>query len=347
MASQINEYDSAARPSWASESWHKQEDVIQGEITSADQIPHIACPVYTEDFPLRDGYFLSGKGNSKVVVAETKGKKIIVNTVSPEYKVFSNDRVLKSLFAAFEENETPAKLSFAVTMHNMARVNFCFQLENASEFFIGTDKHTIFLNFYNAHDGTFGFRGFGSLTRGVCDNQCMLALKGPKEAMDFTFFHSRSGDAQLDRLSEMIQACQHHAQAYSKLAEQMKNKAVNQVTARAIAMEILNRINEGPSIRNFNAAEEIAHLAFNGKGNKGLDNMWGLWNGVTDYFSSGNGSGKTVSKFKKMVSSSFGNAAEKKKEILLMLQRSSGDLISDSDIDAMADAGEKSLLEYA
>jgi hypothetical protein len=348
MASRINEFDSAARPSWSKPSWHKLERVVEGEITSVDQIKEIACPVYTEDFPVKEGYSLAGTGCSKVVVADKGDRKIIISTASPEYRVFSNDRVLNSVFEAFRKTETPARLSFAVTMHNMARVNYCFELENASEFFIGTEKHTLLLNFYNSHDMAFGLRGFGSIVRGVCDNQCMLALKGPKEAFDFTFYHSKSGEAQLDNLPKMIEACQHHAAAYSKLADQMKNKTINQLQARAIAMSLLTRVSNGvSSVRNYNASEEIADLAFNGLGNAGLDNMYGLWNGVTQYFSSGNGSGKTVSPFKKMVSSSFGTAAEKKKEILTLLQRNDGDFLSDMDIDLLAASGERLLLEHA
>lgn len=347
MAAQIKQFDSAARPSWSLPSWHKLERVVEGEITSVEQIKDIACRVYTEDFPLKEGYELGGTGCSRVVVADKGDKKVVIATASPEYRVFSNDRVLESVFSAFEKSGTPARLSFAVTMHNLARVNYCFELVNASEFFIGTEKHTLLLNFYNSHDATFGFRGFGSVTRGVCDNQCMLALKGPKEAFDFTFYHSKSGEAQLDNLPQMIEACQHHAAAYSKLAEQMKNKTITQVQARAIAMELLSKISGNSSMRNFNAAEEIAHLAFNGMGNQGLENMYGFWNGVTQYFSSGDGSGKTVTPFKKMVSSSFGTAAEKKKDILTMLQRPSGDFLSDMDIDLLAASGEKLLLEYA
>lgn len=351
MSHEIKEHDCAIRPDWAEQSWHCKEQVYPGPIISGDQIPEVAFDVVSEPMVLPSNYVLAGDNCSRLIVAKKPNRNVVIATASPEYEVFSNREILNRVFDAFAENEIPAKLSFALTIKNCAQGAFSFEIEGADEFFCtGKDRHKLYINFLFGHDKTMGLKGFGSATRAVCHNTIQLALRSEKKLFSFTFFHSKKGRAGFENLSKLIEATQHHAQAYSKLAEQLGNKAITQHQAQAIALEILNaktKESEEVSTRTFNASQKIAQLFKTGKGNSGA-NMFDLLNGVTEYYTSGDGSGgKSVDIYKKAVSSDFGVAADNKVMFLNAFQQSDGDAISDDQINLLVKRGEALLKSYA
>lgn len=349
MSHKIREYDTAIRPAWSAASWHDLEDVFPGEILKAEDIPNVACPVYLEDFPVPDGYFVGRNGISKAIVAESAGRKVYVNVVSPQYKVFPNDRIFNLIVESLEKNGIPARCSFALTMDNLAKVSYAFELTSPGEFFDGVNnEHKIYINFINYHDGSGGCRGFGSTTRPVCDNTCQLALKGAKKGFDYLFYHDRIGEQMLNEVPALIEASLANAEQYADLRKQMMNAPIKFGKARAIAAQILCRLNKGKgSSQIANASLEIANLFERGLGNDGAT-VRDLFDGATQYFTSGDGSGsEKVNPFKKMVSSDFGTAAQKKIDFLQTLQRNSGDLISDSELSDLEAAGNALLKEFA
>lgn len=352
MSHEIQEFDTAFRPQSAKPSWHKLEKVIAGEIISPDQIPEVAFDVELQTFPLPPSYVMAGQNCSKMIVAKQPNRNIVIATASPEYKVFSNRDILERVFEAFAANNIPARLSFALTIRNCSMVSYSFEVENASEFFCGAgkDRHQTFVNFVSSHDKTSGLKGFGSATRTVCANTIQMALRGQKELFDFTFFHSQKGKDDFKNLPKLIEATQHHAQAFSQLAEQLGNIPINMHQAKVIALQILESesksANEKVSVRNVNSAISIAELFKFGKGNSG-QSMFDLLNGATEYYTSGNGSGgKTVSAMKKAYSADYGTAADKKVKFLQSFQQSNGDAISQNEIAALVKEGEALLKQY-
>jgi hypothetical protein len=344
MAHQIKGKDSAARPASAPPSWHRLEQIIPGDITSPADIPLIACPVYSEDNTI-PGYEISRPGISKRIVANRDSELIIINTASPQYRVFSNDRLLELALKAFEKNGIPAALSFAVTLDNLSKVCYSFKITSPTEFF-DTDAHELFINIMNAHDGTAGCRAYGSSTRVVCNNTLQLSLRGAKEAFDYLFYHDSIGEKMLNDLPTLIEATLVNAEHYAKLREQMKNAPLNFTKARALAAALLAK-KAKPSAQTVNAADGIAYLFLKGRGNEGV-NVCDFLDGVTEFYTSGAGTGSAkVDAYKKMNSAEFGNGAEKKVEILNALQRDSGDFISDMELNLLVANGEKLLKEYA
>lgn len=345
MSHCIDTHDTAYRSSNMPASWHRLEEVVEGDITRIDQIPNVACPIVVEDYPLQPGYVLAGMNCSKQIVAVHPDKKVVLATCSPEYVPIGNDMIFEKVMETFEENEISANLSFAVTMNNMANVSYCFRLNNSAEFFVnGTDKHDLFFNVFAGNSGNHGVRMYGSTIRQVCMNTVQLAMRSDKHIMDATFYHGTKGLIDFKNLPKMVEATLHHATAYSKLAEQMANRPLTKTECKAIAAQMLASKTE-ISTQVYNQAEHIAFLFENGKGNKG-ENLWDAFNGTTEYFTSSDGSGKTVTKFRKMVNSEYGNAAERKKDMLVNLQNTQGDLISDQEIDQLIKHGQFLLNQY-
>ncbi len=346
MASQILELDSAYRPSSEPPSWHKQEDEVPGEITKKEQIPNVAIKIHAEPFPVPPGYKLGSNKIAKMIVADHPKGKVIIDTFSLQYRVFSNDEIVDKVWEAFAANNIPAKLAFALTMHNLAMVSYSFEIPG-SEFFAGARPHKMYAGFSSSHNGKQGLRGFGTVTNTVCANTHLMAMKGEKHGFDFTWWHDAASKKQFDNLPKLIEATQHHAQLYSKLAAQMANKTINQKQAHAIALQLLAKDQKEVSAQAVNASEEIAVLFKTGIGNSG-SNLFDFFNAVTQHYTRGNGSGgEKVSPYKKMISSEFGAASEKKVFVLRSLQRDNGDLLSDAELNSLVLAGDKLLHEYA
>jgi hypothetical protein len=97
------------------------------------------------------------------------------------------------------------------------------------------------------------------------------------------------------------------------------------------------------STRAFNQVVDIAHLHENGIGNKG-ETLYDLFNAVTEYYTSGNGTGHdngSVDKaWKKYTSSEFGGGADAKAGFASWLSK----VIDDNELHAQAEIG-KQLLE--
>lgn len=337
----------AVRPASTPPAWHENETIasgrmriIEGEITDKSQIPEIACPIVKEELILPEGYQLSSPKCQYMIVAKRPTGSIVTATCSPEYQCIGNDMMLDKAFEAFAKHGIQAKLSFALTMNNMSQVSYCFQIADAKEFFIGGhDKHDLFINIMGSNDKTLGKKVFGSATRVVCNNTMQFALKGTKELIAATFYHSQKGYDDFQNLPNIIEATLAHRDQYSKLAEQMGNRVITMHEAKAIAAQMLsNGSDKLISTQVFNAADSIATLFQKGKGNKG-ENLGDFLNGVTEYFTSGDGSGKKADAFQKAISADYGNAADKKKSILLDLQNDDGDLISDAMIDSLIARG--------
>jgi hypothetical protein len=72
------------------------------------------------------------------------------------------------------------------------------------------------------------------------------------------------------------------------------------------------------STRSLNAAREIARLAANGIGNIGRT-LYDLANGATEYWTSGEGTGRNASVASRTYRSQLGSAAEHKRNFIAML----------------------------
>lgn len=357
MAHHIDEeFDSAIRFKGAPESWHKLEEVSNQPITRIDQMPKIACPIVLEPVKLPDNYVMAGNSCKNFIVAKHPHRNVVITTASDNYVPFGNDELFEQVMEAFARHNIPAELSFALTMDRMSKISYCFQLRDHKEFFVGTDDaHQLYFNVYGGHDKTLGVNLFGSVVRTVCYNTVQLALRNQRYMMDAKFFHDQKGKETFKELPTLIEATLHHRTAYSTFAEQLGNcKSITLEQAKVIALQMLDSMKSSVgkdvvSTQTVNAAEAIANLFKNGEGNNG-HTMYDFWNGVTQYFTKGDGSGKDAKTpekaYNKMVSADFGNAASKKTAIMRGLQRPSGDVISDDEIDNLIKKGEKLLREH-
>ncbi len=347
MSHNILALDSAIRAVGTAQSWHNKESVASGPVLHARDISDIAYPVIKRERVLADGQVFAGNNCRFDIIGMHPKHEIILASASSEYEVLGNDELLNRTFDAFNAHGIPANFSYGLTMGNGKHVSYAFEIEGHKEFFAHqSDLHKIFINVAGSHDKTLGIKIFGSATRVVCANTLKYAMRGQKHLLNYTFFHSKTGIEDFRNLPDIIEGSLSHAAAYSRLAEQLGNRAITMHQAKAIALQLLASGKDEVSTQLVNNAVSISRLfGKEGKGNNG-ENMYDFLNGVTEFYTTGDGSGKTVPAFQKAVSADHGNAADKKVYVLNALQNDNGEIISDAEIDAMIKQGEILLMSY-
>lgn len=354
MAHLILENDSAYRPANTPVSWHGLETPVDGEIISAAQIPGVAYDVTKEKLLTllnSPDYVLSGSNCSDVIVGsipqeDGTTKKLIIATSSPEYHVISNRMIFEKAMEAFEKAGIPVSLSYALTMDNGKKVSYAFAIKGTEEFNTNNgDVTKLFIIVTGSHDKTMGVRLFGSMTRVVCNNTLQMALRGEKKGINHTFFHNAKGLIDFQHLPQLIDSIYSDSQKFVKLTEQMGNFALAQLDAFYLAIGFLAEGKKEISTQVYNQAGGIAYLFKAGKGNHGRS-FYDLLNGVTEFYTTGDGSGKKVSLWAKAVSADYGNAASKKAEFLQTFQDETGNLVSEEQIFKMTNIGKTLAAAY-
>lgn len=338
MAHDIQENDKAIRPAKFPVSWHGLEDVSEGLITLPSHMPMIAYPVVKQPLILPPDYVLAGDGCKNMIVGLRPEKPLVIATCSDQYEVLGNDHIFERAMAAFEKCGIEAELTFALTMGNGKRVSYSFEIVGNETFQTNGDENRLNINIGGSHDKTTGVWMFGSGTRVVCANTLAMAMGGKKMIMNEVFFHDKAGVAMFAKLPERVEDILNDVNRFQNLSTQMANFPISLADAQAVTVAILAGSDKEISSQVFNQSEAIALLYAKGKGNKG-QTFYDLLCGVTEYFTSGDGSGKTVSKFQKAVNADFGSAAEKKVMFLKAFQDESGNMISEENVKLLVSNG--------
>ena len=177
----------------------------------------------------------------------------------------------------------------------------------------GKDKILANLNFVSSHDGTLGFRVYDSTVRIVCMNTLRWSLEAQGE-VGFSVYHTAGADLRMKNLPALVSAI---LKGRSDFVECMDELAKIDADVRALreiplGYFLANTGKDELATRSLNASDEITRLAHKGLGNRG-ETLYDLANGATEYWTSGEGTGKgstpaTSRKYK----AEFGTAAEHK-----------------------------------
>lgn len=220
-------------------------------------------------------------------------------------------------------------------------------LEKGKKFFISTDigsgqqvingdKFETYLNFVTSHDGTLAMKAYDSMTRIVCQNTLRASMQTAGE-VGFSVQHTKNANLALDNLPELINAILAGRADNKEILEYLADFQIDSNLALAYATGYFCKVTgeEMVSTRSRNAAESITNLFANGIGNRGR-NLYDLVNGVTEYFTSGDGVGRKSTSADKAYKANFGAAADHKDRFFQMIT-------SDHSRESMLDVGQKAI----
>ena len=250
------------------------------------------------------------------------------------YKVISNREIWSTMQSALRDLD--CKVTSVCTLERGKKFAISCDIGN-SDMVINKDKFKANLNFVTSHDGTIAMESFDSMIRIVCMN----TFQWSREAADnvLKVYHTKNAAFALEGLGDLLNAILKGRVEIAQVMEYLASHKCDSNDALAMAAGYFAMTTDAKdnklSTRSMNAAKEIARLAANGIGNLGKS-LYDLANGATEYWTSGEGVGRTASVASQVYRSQLGSAAEHKRRFI-------GMLADDEKRDTMASRGREAV----
>jgi hypothetical protein len=324
MSDEITEKDTILVPEGSTyRAWHGKEKPVGESITIGDVREHGLHPRIVE------GTVTAAIGDQQVTLKDYKSLVAITNKgemhplhiSGQRYSIIQNEDVWNTMSTAFQGVDIPYKLTCVGTLSGLRRYFISVAIGDGNGFEVNGDQFHGNINFLTGHNG-MAFRAHDSLYRVVCGNTFINSLGGQKN-LDFKVYHKGNATAHCEKLGEYLNAV---LQGRVVFTEAMERLAAIQVADTDIEAVVggyfLNKAFERGeklerfSTRTLNQVQGISDLtrhARHGLGNSGRT-MYDVFNGATQYYTSGDGVGKTTSVGRKAYSSEFGTGSERKQE---------------------------------
>lgn len=194
-------------------------------------------------------------------------------------------------------------------------------LEGEEGFSVGKDKFLAYFNVITSHNGTLALEAYDSLVRIVCMNTLRWS-RSAKGELNFKVYHTAGARMAITNMGEIVNQILSGRKEFVNQMGYLQSVPCN----LSLAMELIAAWLSGGkkdyelSTQAKNRVDDVALLFVKGKGNNG-ENLYDLFNGVTEYFTHGNGTGKKGTVISKWVRSEFGKAAEDKREFVNFLMQ--------------------------
>lgn len=292
--------------------------------------------------------------NSKVLVADLRHRfdlpecerLIPLHTPKESYCTIHNEDMHNAAENALKG--TGAKLVTSGTLEGCKKFFQSWDIGNAEINIKNSngekEKHLAYMDFVTSHDGKIGCQAYDSTVRIVCMNTLRWSLEAAGN-VGFQVFHEKNALFKLAHLSELLNAVLHGRKQYKEQMEYLVSVPCDNTRAVNLAMgyfqsQVPDDNQKGVSTRSINQSHAIQDLFARGTGNYGKT-LYDLANGATEYWTSGDGTGKNVTMAQKAYKSKFGVAADHKTRFVNILGYDSDKL------DEIAEKGRKAYVEYA
>lgn len=309
---------------WHNKATHKE--IIDRETVKELEIPLLES--VESNFILNDGTVISGEDTgSKSIFADLRFRNlgiIPLSTMGNDYCRIENSAIVESAFNAFDAIGCKVKLSTAGTLEKCRKFFLSFQLEGHEGMTAGGDAIASYLNFITSHDGEYSVKAYDSHIRIVCMNTFRWSLESAGNAR-FDVKHTKNAAGQFENLEAFLQDILNGRDVLKQTLESLQAIECDVVSAENFAKGYLAKVNKVPrgmelSSRSKNAALELVNLFQVGTGNNG-ETLSDLWNAGTEYWTSGEGTGKQSNATQRACKSAFGMAAEHKDQWLASIRQ--------------------------
>jgi len=313
-------------------SWHQLDRIVNKDSIDIDDIREILPPIIEVQAAakLADGTYKDLQGR-KVLLAdysqvrdnipEGMEAEVLLHTPKDSYGVISNEQWFDCLKKSIEG--TDCKITSAMTIHGglkfiaSAKVGdnvMKIKRQNGS-------KDTLLMNliFATGHDGTMSGTAYDSGVRPICQNTFLASLM-QKGDINLKVRHTKNASIAIENLPAVLNAILTSRVELKEVLEYLDSCKVdnNEALAMAAGYFLLDAKEKTLTTRSLNAATEIVALFSRGAGNNG-ETLYDLWNGATEYWTSGEGTGRNADQTTKRYKAAFGMASDHKRDFLNML----------------------------
>lgn len=319
MSHKITEIDTVLRPAGSKyNTWHGIDTEVHRPISIPVADEYGLLPVVRKDKLHVSGMGLPVENFKALTTIDKNGEKRTLDVVSDRYSIIQNEQVFRTMSESFKGTGLEYTLSCIGTLGGLKKFFISVAVgDDNGGFMVNGDKFYGNVNFITSHDGG-AFHAHDSLTRIVCANTLRSSMAGKKN-VDFKIRHkgdTASKCADLSRyLNSVFTAREVFVENMGKLADQkVGGDDIKQVVGGFFVKEAFKRgekLETGFKTRSLNMIDGITDLAISGRGNSGRS-LYDVLNGATEFWTSGDGVGRTASAGKKAYSSEFGTAAVNK-----------------------------------
>jgi len=239
------------------------------------------------------------------------------------YKPIDNRAVWNSMKDAMKEAGIDGEVTSAGTLEAGKKFFISLAISGEEGFSVNangtSDKFLANLNFIASHDGTTGVKAYDSTIRIVCMNTFRASLQAAGE-VDFVVYHTQGSDGAMRNLGPLVGKILAGRETFRNQLEYLASLPCTAQEAEQIALGYFVAATSKKELakQSLNAADEISTLFCKGKGNNGRT-MYDLFNGLTEYYTHGPGTGKKASKAEKVTAANFGAAADHKEAFANLL----------------------------
>lgn len=314
-------------------SWHNQDellDVINKE-TAKKAFPKLIAvenpilPVEGGEVKLEGFKILLADLRSRLdeekVKAFCPGGLLPLHVPKDRYAPLENERFFEVIERAIS-GIGECEITSIMTLDNNKVFVVSVDQGDLSEFSIGPDKWLSRWTFVTSHDGRYAIEAMTTNTRVVCNNTLQLALKEARNKLKLK--HTEGGIAELDGMADAIKEGLEQRKAMKETLSSWRKEKMSMAQAMALYLcyygggEIAENGEFKPgkedlSTQQINSTREAAILFARGRGNTG-STLYDAFNGFTDYYTEGEGTGKKSTLAERHGKSEFGKAAEHKTE---------------------------------
>jgi hypothetical protein len=304
-------------------SWHKKHIVPDNNIITADlndwkpqvNIPYLLQP---------DGRYEPIE-NTKIITRLLNGTRIPLGVGTDRYEPIANSEVLNALTNALDHEGLPYTIRTMGTLKGSKLFFASITVDNEEERLINGDTFRMYINIIGSHDGSVSVTMYDSNMRIVCHNTFRGSQRsGMAGDVKVKVRHTRNASLALEGASQAIASIYSGRDVFVSMLKKIASIECDREQAEKIIsawQSVKLSVHDLMSTRAFNTVHQIADKFQTGVGNKG-ETLYDLFNGVTEYYTSGLGvGGESVDVFKKVVSSEFGSASDKKASFLDYLIR--------------------------
>jgi hypothetical protein len=304
--------------------WHTLADhleVIGEEEVSPALFDIIESPCYVrigEDNVTLDDYKVLVADHRKCRPDLTPEQQLVpLHIPKAGYRIISNREIWQTMHKALRDLD--CKVTSVCTLERGKKFAISCDI-GGSDLVINKDRFKANLNFVTSHDGTMANEVFDSMIRIVCMNTFQWSRQAAADK--FKVYHTKNASFALEGLADLLNAILKGRAEAAEVMEYLASHKCDSNDALAMAAGYFCEATDSVklSTRAFNAATEIADLFSNGIGNAGRS-LYDLLNGATEYWTSGNGTGKAgkTNAASRVYRSQLGQAAEHKVRFIAML----------------------------
>lgn len=247
-----------------------------------------------------------------------------LSVMGKDYCVIDNGTVLQAVETAITDHGLDARICTAGTVRSGRHFFLSLQQEKNSVEFQAGDKWEFYLNLTTSHDGTDSLNAYLCSFRTVCYNTLRAGLDGADSRV--RIYHTKNATLQMDSLPEILVAMRNQQEDTVQALALLAGIKCDMVRARRIVSGyfagLQGRAQDGTvkfSTRTANTVDGILATYRGGKGNRG-ETLYDLLNGVTEYYSHGEGTGQKASDGDRAFRANFGGAAEHKERFMGLLR---------------------------